>query len=68
MSAYIQVCVTHTRLFRAKVTPKDDPISRYEVTVGGREWKKGKGSEYREEILSKCRGTITKLQHEIEEA
>jgi len=65
---YIQVVVTNKRLFRARVTPKDSSLPRYEVTVGGKSWSEGKGKEHKDEILSKMESTIIKLQHELNEA
>lgn len=60
--AKVNVFVTKTGKFRAKILEHKQTVS-YEVTVGGREWKKGKGREFRKTIYLK----ITKLLHKLKE-
>lgn len=61
---HIHVFVTKKFKFRAAVTKG---CSTYEVTLGGSEWKKGKGNEHATVIRKKCLSIIGALirQYEI---
>lgn len=48
---HIKLFITKTNKFRVEIREQNKPP--YQVTVGGSEWKKGKGQEYRDRIYSK---------------
>jgi len=48
---HIKVFITKSLKFRANIVEPDG--SKCEVTVGGTEWKKGKGYKHRTEIFKK---------------
>jgi len=62
MKPKITIFITKNYKFRARV---EEENRTYEVTVGGAEWKKGKGNEYRFEILNKCLNIISGLNNQI---
>lgn len=49
---HIKVFVTKNDRFRASITEPDG--TKYEVTIGGEEWFKGKGRKYQDEIRRKA--------------
>lgn len=64
IKSHIKVWMTKTKKIRAQVTEINRITydkSMYEVTVGGNEWNKGKGNEYREEIRHKTAALIASL-------
>ena len=56
---YINIFVTKTNKLRAYVSNNLGQF--YEVTIGGKEWEKGKGKEHKEIIKEKCLRLIDKL-------
>ncbi len=48
----IKVFITKTRKFRASI--KEKRSFPYEVTIGEKSWKEGKGREYEDIIFRKC--------------
>lgn len=62
----IEVVVTTTNKFRAKVQPSNLDHPKYEVTVGSESWNNGKGQEFRDTILIKCHRIMMALQKEID--
>lgn len=66
---YIKVFVTKKRKLRVDIIPKpgQENLFPYSVTLGGQQWKEGKGHEFRDEILSKAQGIISTLQHQLKE-
>lgn len=60
----VEVFVTKSRKFRAKVKEVDG--FKYEVTIGGSEWNKGKGRQYESNIMQKCSNLIAAMQNEFE--
>ena len=60
----IKVFATKTKKFRARIIDPGSCIA-YEVTVGGKEWRKGKGQPYQKIILEKCENLVTSLWKEI---
>lgn len=70
---HIKVFVTKQFKFRAEIKEVWEDYTgvgtrNYSVTVGGKEWQKGKGAEYRKQILSRCDHIISKLNKEFIEA
>jgi len=61
----ITVFITANRKFRAKI--KVDRKPTYEVTIGGNEWKKGKGREFEHLIKSKCKLLIAQMEQNFYE-
>jgi len=59
----IRVFVTKTMKFRAEIREPGEP--KYEVTVNGQEWKKGKGARYWVSIYQKCRKILASLESEL---
>ena len=58
----VTVFVTKTSKFRARI---DDGINPpYEVTIGGKNWKDGKGLEHKHVILQKMNAILIKLSNE----
>jgi len=55
----IKIWVTKSWKFRARVMPRDGLA--YEVTVGGKQWRQGKGCPYQREILDRCQCLKTTL-------
>lgn len=62
--AQIEVFVTKTREFRAKIKENKEAIP-YEVTIGGESWENGKGRQYEKEIKWKCEVLITTLNTKL---
>ena len=62
---YIKVYVTKTMRFRARVEEPDKPP--YEVTIGGNQWKQGKGSEYKNRILGLMKKKLAYLNKQATE-
>ena len=56
---YVEVFVTKNNKLRAYIS--NNLGLSYEVTIGGKEWKKGKGKEHKEIIKEKCLRLIDKL-------
>lgn len=71
METNIHVFVTKTKKIRAQLNHIDEngmKLGSEEVTVGGNKWKEERFSEYRSRIITKCRGLLTRLNHEMQEA
>jgi hypothetical protein len=63
----IKVFVTKaSKNFRAKIQESIDTPA-YEVTVGGKSWREGKGLEYRGEIKRKCKILISVLNSKLKD-
>lgn len=56
---HVQVFVTKGRKFRAQIT---EGKNRYQVTIGGNNWKAGLGRKYEQEILRKSEILVAHLQ------
>lgn len=66
LKAYINVHITRmTRKIRVEIheayEDSNDDVC-YEVTVGGQEWRKGKGNKYKAEILKKVKRIMTEVE------
>ena len=59
----IDVFVTRGGVFRAKIKAYKNMVP-YEVTIGGKEWSRGKGRGYEARIKDKCRRLLNKLEGE----
>jgi len=59
----ILVFVTKSGRFRAKIFPHGMP--NYQVTINGKSWKEGTGTEYKEIIRHKISQLIDGLQKEF---
>lgn len=57
----ITVFITKKRKFRARIATDDEPV--YEVTIGGKEWRKGKGREFEERIIKICEKITTDINN-----
>jgi hypothetical protein len=64
---FIKVVITKTHKFQAQVCElfKDGKKIKYEVTVGGKEWFKGKGRRYEAIIKDRMKGLLTKLEDQL---
>ena len=60
---HIEVFVTKTGRFRAKIFPHGMP--NYQVTINGRSWKGGAANEYKEIIRHKISQLIEGLEKEF---
>ena len=60
--ANVQVFITKTNKFRARIMREDEP--EYEVTVGGWAWEHGKGREFEGVIKQKVASKLEKFQRE----
>jgi len=60
----IKVFVTKSRKFRAEIKEVRQP--KYEVTIGGQEWKKGKGKKHIARIEQSCRNILHGLKNDYE--
>jgi len=60
--ASVKVFITSTNKFRAKITEPGVPA--YEVTIGGRAWKRGKGRAHIDVILIKIQKIVEALLDE----
>lgn len=58
----IKVFITKTQEFRVRIRL---PEISYEVTVGGKSWKEGKGREFEEIIKRKCELLVTSLSTKL---
>lgn len=66
-STKIDVRVTKSHRFRATILEQDSMIP-YEVTVGGKAWKEGKGKKYAGVIFRKIQKMLTGLSSEYQRA
>lgn len=62
---HIKVFITKNLKFRAVICENTNPT--YEVIVGGEQWQKGKGCEYKDIIKMKCALLITGLENKYNE-
>lgn len=60
----IKVFITKTKKFRAKIRETKDTIP-YEVTIGGKSWKDGKGRKYEVTIKHKCELLLNSMKDEF---
>lgn len=60
----IKVFLTKKYKFRARIT-ESDYLPTYEVTVGGKEWRRGKADKYESIILKKCEKICEYLDNQI---
>lgn len=56
----IELFVTKSWKFRAKITPHDKDVKPFEITVGGENWKHI-GPVLKKQILDKCGQLLAKL-------
>jgi len=63
----IDVRVTKSRRFRATIL-EENAVVPYEVTVGGKAWKEGKGKKYAGVIFRKIQKMLTGLSSEYQRA
>ena len=61
---FINVFVTKSGHFRAKIDNKKDPVQ--EVTINGRAWNEGKGTESLEPIKRRCGNILQGLIEDYE--
>jgi hypothetical protein len=59
---HIRLFITKTNKFRAEIK---EPNNTYQVTVGGYMWKRGKGAEYSDIILSKIEQRLKNLTEQF---
>jgi hypothetical protein len=59
---HIKVFITKTLKFRARIKEEGKPA--YEVTIGGKSWKMGKGQEHHTTICDKCRVIVECLDQQ----
>jgi len=60
---HIKVFITRRLNFRAHIKEPGRPA--YEVTVGGKEWKKGKGRQYEDQILIKATKAVMNVTQNL---
>lgn len=60
---HIKVHITKGHKIRAEITEPGG--NRYSVTVGGNEWKKGKGNQYKTEIYMRVTGILIHVRSHI---
>ncbi len=61
----VKVFITKSNKFRAKIKEKRNSVP-YEVTIGGNEWKKGKGRKFEEKIKYALQRILIKLAREAD--
>jgi len=60
----IKVFITKSGKFRAEI--KEGKRSEYyQVTIGGEMWKNGKGREFEDVIMEKCRFLVKKINENL---
>lgn len=61
----IRVFITKGYKFRA-VIKESEKEPAYEVTIGGRNWKMGKGTQHTVKIMNKCNSIIKTLKENLQ--
>lgn len=64
-SVRVKVFVTKTNRFRAQIDERSIGGRRYEVTVGGTQWRMGVGLPYERRILNRCKCILEALKEGI---